>query len=497
MTELYWWLHVLVLISWAAYSWFTVGSRATIGIVVLTSLLIPSWYRLDLFGFSVSLRFAAGLIGLAGYLLDWNSRYVFRLTFIDISMLILVTTHLVSDSLAQGLSLITPFKAYGEWFVPYICGRLAIQSMDDWKPLRRTASVVLVLLTLLALTEAILRVNPFEYFYGLRPLEQFPRLVVRWFMRRAYGPTMHPIFLGLIMNLLLPMTIFATVFSNRAESGVTRFGWGLGALTLLGTIVTGSRAAILGVLGQWGTSVLTTFYRLRIPILAIVGLVAIMGLFERENVIRFVQDVSGERRVGGGKRRETTGTTARLHYFQFYGYALKRAGLFGYGSLAVSEFPVKVPLGDVTDQRRKELQFVDNQYVLMTLRFGYLGVAGFCGAILFSVLTWITEARSAVAEHRWFPGLMIGTLGMFSLQLCTVWLPQDCSVLLLFLLGASSGIALDRVSRSQFVPPVRKRIRTKRSVTGDGESRNHPEPSETVFARSNQVFLSCVNVASQ
>ena len=64
----------------------------------------------------------------------------------------------------------------------------------------------------------------------------------------------------------------------------------------------------------------------------------------------------------------------RIYVFRVYGVAIQKAGLFGFGTEAVTGFPINVPLGQQDLETLREIRTVDNAFLLMGLRFGYLGL---------------------------------------------------------------------------------------------------------------------------
>lgn len=467
MSDFNWWCHVplLAIVAWAA-NWLA-GPRFAVGASVLLATLWPSWYRGEILGEGVNLRVAAAFLGLSAYVFDRRSTYRTRFTYVDWPLLVLATAHFLSDTYVRGLSLSILLRIYGEWFLPYISGRVAVQSAADARQLRSVGTFVVLILVLLAVVEAVWRFNPWETFYGLRPLDQMPRMALRWGFRRAYGPTMHPIFLGMVLLLLLPWTAVAN-FGARSpqrslgERLVGLMPWLVLAIAAVGIFLTGSRAPLLTLPLMLAVATAWRYPRTRTAWASLAVLLCGLAVWQFDAVVRAAQDSAGDRRIVAGERREITGSTGRFYLLKAYWPAMCEAGAVGFGSDAVAKFPVTVPTRIEALHEFKWLQFVDNHYVLLTLRFGWLGVAGLFGGIFAATWFWWREgadpsptllatAHSLASRpplrtppQDWMPGLAAACLLGVLVEFTTVWLSQDVAIPLLFLLGAASGQIAER-----------------------------------------------------
>jgi hypothetical protein len=133
-----WWLLTIVLASAIAWQWWRVGPREALGVGVLGSYLLPTWIRLDIPGLPIDLHTTAAFLGLLAYCGHRQATFRVRLVAGDWALLSLVTVHLVSDNWNEGLSIFHLVRAYGEWILPYLAGRQAVQCLADLVLLRKT-----------------------------------------------------------------------------------------------------------------------------------------------------------------------------------------------------------------------------------------------------------------------------------------------------------------------------------------------------------------------
>jgi O-antigen ligase len=141
-----------------------------------------------------------------------------------------------------------------------------------------------------------------------------------------------------------------------------------------------------------------------------------------------------------GQRVAYTSTLHRIYLWKVYGKAIRQAGLLGYGSDRTSVFPPIVPMGgDHDEEALKKLWCIDNQYLLLLLRMGWLGMSAW---ILVLASAGYAASRLAIAAEeasRFFWGAMLGSIAAATLVLITVWMPHDFGFLLLWNVGAVSG----------------------------------------------------------
>jgi len=448
-----WWLLVsgliivFVVLSWRA------GVPRALGVVGLIAMAAPAWCMLPLLrvpagsivGSGVDVKVAVGTAALLLYSFLPGRTFPVRLVPCDLIAIALILVHLTSDTLNSGFSWVTLGRAYAEWYLPYMLGRLAFQRIADLNVLALTFATLAMLLGVLAIVEGVSGVNWLESAFGWRPLEGFPRDASRWGFKRAYGPAMHPIYFG--GQLLFFMA--GCIYLAWSAAGLRQpIAWLFSPLLpALGIVFTGSRGPVLGLLLALLCQVFFRWPQLRVGLLVCGALLLGLGVAYQEPMLELLESWSGE----SGQRQvvieeEThsySGTRNRLLVFDVYGIALKRSGWLGFGTQAVSGFPVNVPLGPREADTLKKVRFIDNSYMLLTLRFGWLGLLlllAICAASIGQL--WLVSRKSCSTRCRlWAVALCSSSLSLLAL-IWTVWMPHEIGFPLVWSWGASSGLLL-------------------------------------------------------
>lgn len=401
-----------------------------------------------MYGSGLDLKIAVGAFCLTAYCFLPQSTLPLRLVPLDFIVASLIVVHIAADCFATGFSWMILARACVEWYLPYLLGRLACQSFDDVQWVARTLGCVAIGLGTVAAVEAIAGANLLELVFGDRPVEGFSRTASRWGMKRAYGSAMHPIYFGVVGILLFGWCLFLCGGALRKR---THPLWlFVPAASVLLVCFTGSRGPILGLLIAVAGTAFVYWGKSRIPMF--IAAIAILGLLfvNREAILTLLdswgagaKEVRTTEIAVGDETIEHTPTRNRLSILSVYSVAVQRAGLLGFGTEAVSTFPVNVPVGPTQLKTLKRTKYVDNTYLLLTLRFGYLGVAVFLSACIAAVwqLTIVADRHSGRS-----PGILASCIGgsligVYAVIL-TVWMPPDFGFLLVWTFGCSSGIFL-------------------------------------------------------
>ncbi len=453
--HLSWWtLVVSGIATFLFVSWRTNPARA-LGITVAIAYCLPSWIILPIFdassdtiyGSGIDVKFTVAVSCLVLYCFMPGRTFPTTLVASDYAMLGLISVHVFVDIYKDGFQWMHFGRAYAEWYLPYICGRVALQFVDDIQPLARTMAILAILLGTAAIIEATTFVNPFEQIWGPRPIEGFDPQSARWGFKRAYGPCMHPIYCGGLMLILLGPVAFLSI-----AAAMRRFhpAWLFAPLpVVLGIAATGSRGPILGIAAFCLFFFFVRVKRSRIPLAvsALAGIIALVVF--QSSVLRLLEKWSGEDRESvrlvkiDDASQQYTGTRNRLLLIDAYKIALRRSGLLGFGTQAVTGFPVNVPIGQHEAATMKRIRYIDNLYVLLTLRFGYLGSGLFLTAILCALVR--CNLAHDRAYHRSYSIFLAGTfssLATISLLLLTVWMPYELSFPMIMSMGATSALQL-------------------------------------------------------
>lgn len=430
--------------------WFFVarfrGPSIAVGAVALLSCLVPTWCKTELLGFPLEVRLAATIGALSCYLLHPQSKYPLRLGIIDFLMLLLLTLNVLSDSLNDGFTWKIFARIYGEWCVPYFAGRLAFQGNGALRNLAPYGLFVAIVLCTFATVEAITAIHPWELIYGQRLDDRIPRTMIRLGLQRAWGPCEHPIYFGMMLLLFLPW-LFRSL---HVKAGHLLIRLGVSIVGPLGVMATVSRAPILLLSVYPIVFAYFSYPKARMYLVVLIIASIIGGFAAKDQVLTLLHDFGGEKLNGSakqiivdGQKVEKTSVMTRVYLLQVFRRAVVRAGVFGFGTESVSTFPVRIPVGPEDSSALKNVWAIDNTYLLLTLRFGWFAGIIFFGAIVMSGYSWIK--RTAIHHERDIATCVYLGAALFAvaLGLFTVWMPQDISYPLLFLMGGAS------ISRSE------------------------------------------------
>jgi hypothetical protein len=445
-----------------------VGPRQAIAAAALLSLLVPQWVRWDVSsGVWFNVPTVVTVAMLAIYAFHPQATFDFRLRLCDWAILGMIGVHIASDVVNDGFSAAILLRAYGEWFMPYVAGRLAFQRIGDVRWALPLAAGVSLALAMQGVVEAILSLRPnlFELLSMQdRPvpkgIESNAANASRWGFKRAYGPLMHSLYFGVVQVILMPWLLYAgqMVMRKRAsQPGGKGWLWSI-PVTAVGVASSLSRGPFLaiGALLYGMCWVLTP--RLRI-VLGVIGFVAVLAavaisgsLLDQLDALTG-EDLAGQTTKSAEGEVKFTSATARQLLFKIYAHPMKHAGLLGYGTNACSSFPPEVPL----NQPVGRIKSVDNAYILFTLRFGYLGLLMFLAINLSAGWQFLALADAATGDLKVWLAAMAGMVVTAMLMFMLVWMPQDIGYLYLFSLGASSGLVLDAKSPDKLGKQRRRR----------------------------------------
>ncbi|MEZ6031879.1 MAG: hypothetical protein R3C17_02210 [Planctomycetaceae bacterium] len=415
---------------------------------ILLSFVIPVWLRLEYAGISCNVRTAIAVVTMFAYAVHPQGKILSPLTLLDFVIALIVCSHIVTDAWRAGPSLVLPFRAYGEWALPYVAGRYAIRDRNDLKWIAPWVVGVLLFLGIMSCCESLTKVNCFEYIFGNRPTELANRHASRLGLKRAFGPTTHAIFLGMMIAVLMPWLV--CMWQSVKSLKIRGMTFSAGVIAFAGTVSTVSRTPVLTVLFTICITIALRFKVARWPLgLFLASAIGLFALFPTE-----VTNTASRWSGGGdeprlieidGRAVVTSGSSYRLHLLGVYRDILVKAGPFGFGTQATTGFPLRIP--NLEDEFRSANLFkmVDNGYILLTLRFGWIG--GACLLLLF--LTAIGTGFSLYRENpdELFPGavacLLVVVAG-FSLML--VFMSYDFGFPLLWTFGILSGLASARIA---------------------------------------------------
>jgi hypothetical protein len=452
-----WLITFLALCSaWLAIAW-RFGPQHAVGAVVLVACAVPTWCQQDLFGLPLDVRVASTIFALVAYCFHPRATFPWRLGWIDACMLLLLAVHALSDAKNSGWQWTTPLRIYGEWCVPYLAGRLALHNLDTLPLLAPIGTTVALLLAAGSIVESTTTLHPWEWFYGERFYDGISRNAHRWGLLRAWGCCGHPIYFGVLQLLFLPWLLRAW-YAARGSSAAM-WAWLLPMVGILGIVGSGSRGPVLAAVGLLAMSAAALMPRTRPYFAVAIALLLGASIAYREQVLDALRHSIGEaQRVAEGPRieadspdgaeaewsrserpRMTSGTQNRLDILRVYARAVARAGWLGFGTESVTGFPISVPLGPDDVSALKENKYVDNEYLLLTLRFGWIGGTLFAIALVLSIASWLHRSRVASWNDRPWCVFVGSAIAATAACLMTVWMPHDIGFPLLFWMGAGSA----------------------------------------------------------
>ncbi|MEZ6062238.1 MAG: O-antigen ligase family protein [Planctomycetaceae bacterium] len=427
-----------------------------LGAAMAVSFVFPVWIVQDWFDQPIGLRTLAAIIGLLAFCVHPKGSIRSPITLLDFCIGAMFIAHVWSDTLADGFSVGIPFRAYGEWVLPYVAGRFSIARTRDLRFLRPWMLSVLVILSLTAIGESLFSFNIWDAVFGEPPTSEINRDGQRFGFQRAYSMTLHPIFTAMLLLLMLPWTRMndgeeRDVEADDATDDQPSALWQtLPLILLIAGVAAGiSRGPILGLGIAAVVAWVLNHRRFLWPSLAAAAILIVGAVIFPDAAVTVLEKFGGShvRLVEvDGEVEEITGTRSRLLIYQAYGGPMLNAGLTGYGTIATNQFPPNIPYLESTRDSVEKLRLVDNAYVLLILRFGWLGLA--CFILLFlTALGTAIYLSSDPQIRRWctvFAGCLVASLMVFF----TVWMSYDFGFYLLWSVGLLSGLASARQKQS-------------------------------------------------
>lgn len=420
------------------------GPSEALAPALLLSMLFPVWLKITVFDVPFGVRTVTAAVTMLAFAFHPRGRIWSPLTVLDLCIALLCCSQILTDSWHDGLSAALPFRAYGEWALPYVAGRYAIRNQQDLTTAARWATGVLLVLSILAVVENVTKVNVAELAFGERPEELAHRNMSRFNLKRAYVNAMHPIYFGMILAVLSPWLV--CLLDKRQTTSTRSFGMLVIPVMILGLLATISKTPIATVLGSWFLLLAIIVRWLRIPVTTIVLVSVAVFLIWPYQVTDFFGKQSGDQHriiEIDGKPVVYSSSRARLLLPLAYGKAMANAGIVGYGSVATQTFPLKIPYMEGTPETRDALKLVDNAYILIVLRMGWLGA--FLLALLFisgMLSCWSLYSRR---PDQPFPAAFLGLLIVYSfVSLNLVSQVYDFFFPMLWMLGVISGLLIQK-----------------------------------------------------
>lgn len=434
------------------------GPSVALSAAMVMSFAFPVWIKQEVFGLPFNVSTSIACIALLGYTFHPQGKIISPLTLLDACIELMFLTHVLADSMAAGLTLALPCRAYGEWFLPYLAGRFAIRDRNDLRVIAPWVVGVLVILGISACIETVTKVNLFEQVFGNRPVELAKRSVERFGLKRAFGNAMHPIYFGMLIVVLMPWQV--CLWKSFESSRVRAMAAFAAVTTLAGIVCTVSRTPLMTVLVTVSLVLALRYRPLRWPLglsiaMAIAGFLA-FPIPVTDAISRWTGGGDRVRLIEvDGKVVEFSGSRSRLLVLPTYADALLKAGPTGYGSEALSTFPPKIPYMEGKAELSDSMKVIDNAYVVMALRFGWLG--GSCLVMLFLAAIMTGLSLHFDRPDQLLPGTIACLLTVIaSFSLLMVSMNYDFGFPILWTMGILSGLASARSRQCAERNPVRR-----------------------------------------
>ncbi|MCA9073546.1 MAG: O-antigen ligase family protein [Planctomycetaceae bacterium] len=441
--ETAWWGALVLIVSIWAIVLRRSGPYVAFGVAIVLSFLAPGWIEMEFLGLPFDVRLSVAIVALTGYGLHPDSRIWTPLTLPDLVIAAMMTLHIVSDLVVEGFSWSILLRAYGEWTLPFYAGRYAVRNQQELRKIAPWVMVVLGLLSVEAIIEVLTGINLWEVLFARKAGDFVPDLGRRWGFMRASGTAINPIFYAMILLLLLPWV--SVTYSNPQSRGRRWKAAIVTILSVLGMCATISRGPIAGLIIAIASYGVIRWRPLRWIVATLLTVTVICSVIWPKEVLDLtrmgVQDQHRNQEVVelDGEELEYSGSLTRILLFRAYSRALRNAGFLGYGTEAVRDFPPNIPHLPRKSEAIYLMRHVDNAYVLIGLRFGWLGIATFCLLPLTTFWTAIVLAQTSDLRGvcTWYAAVMAGAAAV----LLTVYFAHDFGFVFLWSCGIVSGLA--------------------------------------------------------
>lgn len=416
---------------------FWKGAATGLGIAVVASCLFPDWLEYPLAGMPFTVRTTVCALAIFAYALRYPWRIKSPLIPLDFAVAGLVVAHTITDY-HYGVGWLAGLRGYGEWALPYVCGRYALRRNENPVILGWAVCTLLVLLSIGAMIEVATKTNVWEVVFGNRS-GQFPRDAMRYGLKRAYGNTIHPIFYAMQLVVLLPWPIYlwrATEnVSARTIAGTVLL------IAFIGSISTVSRSPILAFIAVPVFALAVKFVWARwLAGLAVIAVLVLMF----QSPVDFTKDAAAaagdefKQVYIGDEKVPISSLMTRFWLYRVYWPALQDGGLLGYGTQATSEFPVDVPKRPKNADTLYMFRWIDNAYILLGLRFGLIGLIAYVIFLLTAIGTGLSLRRD-----RYWSTMAISFASTYltlAMMLLSVWMSYDFGFEALWMAGVIGGI---------------------------------------------------------
>lgn len=430
-----------------------------IGITLILSFLLATWIQVSAFGITCDIRvlLAGGAIVVATL---FRLRWLFdRLLLADLCVAFLWLWQVVGEWNATGGTIGPLLLSYGYWVLPYVVGRCSARHLNDFRWLGFFITGVCLIYGVAALVETMASGDLFELLFGEKPGKEFHRRkAMRWGFVRCEGPFTHPIFFGIVAMLLLPWSVWLC-WSGRGKVRIAGLiGFAFTTVALVGTI---SRGPVLATLVSLMVTAVIPFRKLLLSVICLSILTG--GLFVArpdyfEGAALWFSRINAERETAaliGDEVQINTSSMTRVLLIQHYWKSVVNAGIIGYGMTATDTFPPNVPHVPFDEATGKQYPLIDNSYILLTLRGGWLQCLAFV-LLHFAALYQLSRLGQKEPDLVVLCRLLAGAICGHALVVFTVYPDYDFMFVFLWTVGITSVNLVPDEQRSTGIAPPRR-----------------------------------------
>jgi len=433
-----------------------------------TLFLLPTWCIVKVGAATLDLRTIAAVAGLACLLFTGRRPRNRAWHTADLLVFSIVVMQVASELLEGDFGIFTVGEAVRIWLLPYLVGRLLLDSASDLPRVLPFAVWTSSALALYAIVEAVSGVNLLNNVVGVVNETLQQGAGYRWGLKRSQGFVEHPLYLGYLLVFALPWAAAARRKSRKGE-GPTWWKWAP-MLIAIAILSTGSRGPVAAGAITWFAPTIFAWPRRRLVAMGVLAVFAgAMAIANLDAVVDGLALVAGEKSDGeatltiGDREVEYNGTTHRFLLFEVYDQAISNLGPLGYGRQLRGVDLESVP---------SVFHSIDNHYLLLLLQRGYVGLGLFflfAGAALANLWRTAYTVGSPFAELA--AGLFGATLAA-TVLLTSVWWSSDFGSAWLFTAGLAGNLrGLKPTTERPFISTVL--IPRPRFVAGHAPLRSH------------------------
>ncbi len=444
-------LFTLVAVAVGIWQGIRHGWPQGLGAGMAIALVSASWFEIEIAGKAIGVPTAVSVTMLLLLTFCDPKKLLSPLGCIDLLVGAIAFWRIWVD-VTYGQSIVgTSITTYGEWVLPFAAGRYAMVQSSALQRLAPWFVSIACVIAGAAMFESLTSLNLWSMLFHevdnsvLRPTDK------RYdFVYRAIANVRNPIFLGILLLTLLPwpMALRGSDPDDRSRTWYRR----IAILMLIGGVLsTVSRGPFLALIiaTALGLAISNRMARYAILVISIILFAVVYSKFD--TVVTMLDTGVNERgsiMQLNGEAEAYDGTRHRLLILKLYTPLIAKGGARGYGSVATHGFPPKIP-GLPRDQRTRErLGIVDNSYLLIGLRLGYVGLALFLSMLLVSATSMAMIFKAENADpYTSGNGTMLAfacTTVAVICSICFVYWDYDFGFWILFYCGIAAGIVSQR-----------------------------------------------------